>query len=142
MRNRLTRLFFGRTFGLFVSGVLFVSDMVFRANFLRFPDRFFCNGAGPWSIAAPPDLLLAVSLVAVVALLVVFLRTESRTIRWSAVLILAGGAGNLFDRLVLGCVRDFRVVPRFPAFNFGDILLTVGALILILAISRNEKRLS
>ena len=50
-----------------------------------------------------------------------------------AVLIAAGGAGNLIDRVVRGEVVDFlyfRLID-FPLFNVADCLVVVGALLLL-----------
>ncbi|MGN0570988.1 MAG: signal peptidase II [Candidatus Fimenecus sp.] len=52
----------------------------------------------------------------------------------SAILILAGGAGNLIDRVFRGFVVDY-IEPlfiEFAVFNFADILVCVGAAILII----------
>ena len=45
-----------------------------------------------------------------------------------AVLVLAGGAGNLLDRLLHGYVVDYieLLFMRFAIFNFADILITCG----------------
>ncbi|MBL7139884.1 MAG: signal peptidase II [Planctomycetes bacterium] len=66
-------------------------------------------------------------------------------------LILAGAAGNLYDRLVFGCVRDvfqFTVEvsgrPLWPfVFNAADVFLVVGVALLALGIlfsARQEPR--
>jgi signal peptidase II len=57
-------------------------------------------------------------------------------------LILGGAAGNLYDRLLLGGVRDFLWVYyergpgdlafNWPVFNIADACLVVGALLLLL----------
>lgn len=52
----------------------------------------------------------------------------------SAILILAGGAGNLIDRVFRGFVVDY-IEPlfiEFAVFNFADMLICVGAAILII----------
>ena len=50
---------------------------------------------------------------------------------WSCALILSGAVGNLFDRLVHGCVIDFvhfhYLSFSFPVFNLADTCITVGA---------------
>lgn len=48
-------------------------------------------------------------------------------------IILAGGFGNLIDRISRGYVIDFiNIFPKinFPKFNFADIYITVGWLVL------------
>lgn len=50
-----------------------------------------------------------------------------------AVMIIAGGLGNLIDRITKGYVVDYIKVlfMDFPVFNFADILVTCGAFMLI-----------
>lgn len=49
-------------------------------------------------------------------------------------LIIAGGAGNLLDRLTRGYVIDYimTLFVDFPVFNFADILITCGCFALII----------
>lgn len=50
-----------------------------------------------------------------------------------AVMITAGGTGNLIDRIFRGFVVDYiePLFMNFAVFNFADILVTVGAFLLI-----------
>ena len=51
----------------------------------------------------------------------------------ASVLIVAGGIGNMIDRVLHGYVVDYIHVLFFPAiFNFGDCCVTVGTVFLIL----------
>ena len=52
----------------------------------------------------------------------------------AGVLIIAGGIGNLIDRLLNGFVVDFLNVSLidFPVFNFADICVTVGAAVAVI----------
>jgi len=49
-------------------------------------------------------------------------------VRVPLILIMAGGFGNLIDRLTLGHVRDMLVFEfiRFPVFNLADVYVVVG----------------
>ena len=47
-------------------------------------------------------------------------------VKWGSVLILAGAAGNLYDRIVLGYVVDFLDFLVWPVFNVADSFITVG----------------
>jgi len=49
---------------------------------------------------------------------------------WALGLILAGAAGNLIDRLLLGYVVDFLDFCIWPVFNVADSAITVGAVLL------------
>lgn len=53
-----------------------------------------------------------------------------------AVMIISGGLGNLIDRILRGYVVDFIDVQftDFAVFNFADILVTVGAIALMIYI--------
>jgi len=76
-------------------------------------------------------LVIAVSLVALVALGVFVALVPGRNIAWLAGgLILGGAAGNLIDRIRLGYVTDFILLPHWPAFNLADCAITVGVLLL------------
>ena len=48
-------------------------------------------------------------------------------------LVGAGGAGNMIDRILHGYVVDFiePLFVKFAVFNFADICITVGAFMLI-----------
>lgn len=68
----------------------------------------------------------------------------TRVARAAAICLLAGGLGNMIDRLLLGGVTDYiRLIPiRFPVFNFADILVTgsIFALLLLMLAGRLETR--
>ncbi len=85
------------------------------------------------------ELLLPIlSAVAVVVILALFWKQgkAASRIRWALALILAGAAGNLYDRLAYGYVVDFLDFYvgswHWPAFNVADSCITVGAALLIL----------
>lgn len=57
-------------------------------------------------------------------------------------LIIAGGVGNLIDRLSLGYVIDFidvRII-NFAIFNVADMCITIGAFLVCIAAFAAEKR--
>ena len=45
-------------------------------------------------------------------------------------IIIGGALGNLINRIYLGYVIDFIVLKPFPVFNFADVGITVGLIIL------------
>ena len=69
-----------------------------------------------------------------VIILMISKRIKKPAYIWSFALILAGGVGNLIDRIIYGYVVDFvdvRIV-KFAVFNFADICAVVGTIMLIL----------
>lgn len=61
-----------------------------------------------------------------------FKRKESGLMMVSLALLISGGIGNLIDRIRLGEVVDYiSFVPiKFPVFNFADICVVVGVILL------------
>jgi signal peptidase II len=59
------------------------------------------------------------------------------------VLIISGAVGNLYDRIMLGEVRDFIDVGlydlRWPIFNVADMAVTAGAILLAVELFRDRK---
>ena len=66
--------------------------------------------------------------------------------RWAAMLVLAGGMGNLIDRAVFGFVTDMlkTTFMDFPVFNVADCCITIGVpllfLYVLLYVGRDEKK--
>jgi len=70
--------------------------------------------------------------VALVALVLWFVRHTGTPLAWLPTGLLLGGAvGNIFDRIRDGAVTDFVKVPAWPAFNVADIAITFGVLSLL-----------
>ena len=91
--------------------------------------------------------LFALIAVVVSAVLLVWLKRLGRNDTWLAIalaLILGGALGNLYDRIAYGHVVDFILVHwqnrwYFPAFNFADSAICVGAVMLALDMFKSKK---
>jgi signal peptidase II len=79
--------------------------------------------------------------VALVALLIYFLRHASKPLIWLPTGMLIGGSvGNILDRLRDGSVTDFIKLPLgWPPFNLADTAITLGVLILVLVVEVNHE---
>ena len=71
-----------------------------------------------------------------------FTHSGKKIYRLIAVMMGAGAAGNLIDRLFCGYVRDFLYFSLidFPVFNVADIYVTVSCVLLILLILTEKER--
>ena len=77
-------------------------------------------------------IVAAVIGVALVALVVWFVRHTDTPLAWLPTGLLLGGAvGNIFDRVRDGAVTDFVKLPAWPAFNVADVAITCGVLSLL-----------
>ncbi|EIK69564.1 signal peptidase II [Pseudomonas synxantha BG33R] len=163
MPNAASR--FGRLGWLVLSLLVLVIDQVSKAHFegslemfqqiVVIPDYFswtlayntgaafsFLADSGGWQ-----RWLFALIAVVVSAVLVVWLKRLGRDDTWLAIalaLVLGGALGNLYDRIALGHVIDFILVHwqnrhYFPAFNFADSAITVGAIMLALDMFKSKK---
>ncbi len=115
------------------------------ANVSVIPNFFYItfvkNTGAAWSILSGQRILLSlIAAAAVIGMLAVLQKTAEKKQHLTSaalVLMIAGALGNLIDRLMLGYVRDFLNFYifgyDFPVFNFADMCLTVGVILLILS---------
>lgn len=96
------------------------------------------TGAAFSALSGSTALLSGISLIicAGVAAYIVRHPEAGRLTKAAMTLILAGGAGNLIDRMLRGYVVDFieLLFMRFAIFNVADICVTVGAVLLFIAL--------
>jgi signal peptidase II len=77
--------------------------------------------------------------IVVVGLLVYFSRHATDRLIWLPTGMLVGGAlGNALDRITQGAVVDFLKPPHWPAFNLADAAITVGVVLLVLLVGRED----
>lgn len=98
--------------------------------------RLVHNDAGAFGLFdGMKYVLAAVTIVIIIAGIVLLLMRKIKPLFISccACAIIAGGAGNLIDRLLRGYVVDFidTVFVNFPTYNFADCLITVGCFAII-----------
>lgn len=59
---------------------------------------------------------------------------------WALMLIVAGAAGNIADRMLRGAVVDFIDIKIWPIFNIADSLISVGACLYFLSALKLKKQ--
>ena len=101
--------------------------------------RYATNTGTSFSLLQNHNLLLIfITIFAVLAMFVYFKKFKGYGF-FAVVLITAGGIGNLLDRVFLGYVRDFIYIKFWPTiFNFADVFLTVGVVLLIIYMFKKE----
>ncbi len=52
--------------------------------------------------------------------------------------ILAGGAGNLIDRVLYGHVVDFIKIPFIPYFNLADLFINIGMILYLIGLFKKN----
>ncbi|MEK9629527.1 MAG: signal peptidase II [Nitrospinota bacterium] len=83
-----------------------------------------------------PYLLIFVSIIAIVAILVIFHQTgnNKRMVQTGLVLVFSGAIGNLIDRVLHKEVIDFLDFfvdnHHWPAFNVADSCITIGVMLM------------
>lgn len=105
------------------------------------------NKGAAWGMFADARwVFIVVSTVAIIAVIAVLLFFSREHILFclSLSMILAGGVGNMIDRVANGFVVDFLQFAfweDFPVFNGADSFVTVGAVLLIVYVVFFDKKL-
>ncbi|HEX3802376.1 MAG TPA: signal peptidase II [Solirubrobacteraceae bacterium] len=91
-------------------------------------------------LAGTGALVYVVTAVALIGLVGFMLLRPGRRLLWLPTGILVGGAvGNLIDRVARGSVIDFIKLPHWPAFNFADMSITFGVIILVFVVESGSQ---
>lgn len=94
------------------------------------------TGAAFGSFSGNTALLSIITAVIIIAGIaaIILKKINNKFLLVTATVIIAGGLGNLIDRIFRGYVVDFIKVLfiDFPVFNFADILVTCGSFMLII----------
>ena len=127
-----------------ILGVLHPGESIYVAPFFNWVLAYntgaafsFLSDAGGWQRWFFTALALGVA-----AWIVALLRRHASDFRLSLALtlILGGALGNVIDRVRFGAVVDFVQWHAFgyywPAFNVADSAITIGAVLLALAVTR------
>lgn len=129
--------------GFFVFLALIMLDQlikyfVFHAQTIE----FLCNYGVIFGITLPFVFFIVVWIVdaAVILGFWFYKRNESFFVQLPFVLIAAGGASNMIDRIFYGCVVDYIPLLMISSFNFADALISVGVFLWVVQLLQEKKK--
>ena len=99
---------------------------------------------GFFSGIIPPWLIVMIG--SIITIIVIYLMTKASSVieEWGLVLIIAGALSNIFDRAINNYVLDFIYLHYkdfyWPAFNFADIYITLGVLMILYQFLKEFKK--
>lgn len=119
-------------------GVMEAIPGLFRFQYARNTGMAFSFLSGRAGLLA----LVSGLLIAGIALYLAVAKRVSRTLCLGLSFVLAGGAGNLWDRVAQGYVTDFVELTfmRFAVFNLADAFVCVGAVLGVVAILLADRK--
>ena len=85
-------------------------------------------------------IVAAALVIAAACLMYRRLMSEKVIVRWGVALLLGGAAGNLIDRVRIGCVLDFLDFRIWPVFNIADIGICIGVALLMYALLFDKEK--
>ncbi|MDO5305641.1 MAG: signal peptidase II [bacterium] len=153
--NRLKRLlsYFGNAFIYYVLAFCLKSYILNKVIGQLFTDTnsFFSlvlvkNNGAAFNLFAGFQDWLVIFAIAIILAITVYLSMKKLYLSENFLMMLslfsAGIAGNAIERYTLGYVEDFIKINlfNFPVFNLNDIMITVGAVTIALAVINDKRR--
>lgn len=110
------------------------------------------NNGGAYGIGNDSTFMFIIVSLVIIILIIKFILSKNNSIPihilFNLGLIVAGGIGNLIDRIFRGFVIDyidFNSIIKYPVFNLADICVVIGCLIiginLIINLIKERKKL-
>ena len=106
--------------------------------------KYINNSGASWGIFSNSRILLIILSIIAIIILIRYINTFKNTKLniYGFGFLLGGILGNLCDRVLFGYVRDFLDFYIFkydyPIFNFADIFIVSGVILLIISIIKGE----
>ncbi len=93
---------------------------------------------GLFSNFIPAWILICLGLIITVFIYYLMIKSSNILEEWALLIIICGALANIFDRSLNGFVIDFIYFHyknfNWPAFNFADIYITIGIIMLVVNI--------
>jgi len=125
-----------------ISKVVFAKDMMLIQGVLKLSEVHNTGGAfGIFNTNVMTVILMNIILLGMIIRFLILKKDYmSKNVYISLLFIIAGGVSNLIDRIFRGYVVDFIDITQiinFPVFNFADIVLVIGWVLLVIAIFKD-----
>ena len=96
---------------------------------------------GLFSGTISPLYLIIIGLLVVFFIIYLLVNAQDKLAQWGLLIIICGALANIFDRFINGYVIDFIYLHinqyYWPAFNFADIYISIGILIILYQILKD-----
>jgi len=110
----------------------FVKPVILVENVLKLE---YAENTGIAFSLPVPYLLILISNIFIIGVLIYLAYLEfdfsSNIAKIATSLLIAGGLGNLIDRLIFGYVIDFISIWQYPFFNLADMYIISAVLLLV-----------
>ena len=88
-------------------------------------------------------MIILITSIVTIAIIYLLIQASNTVEKWGLTLIIAGAISNIFDRAINNYVLDFIYLHYkdfyWPAFNFADIYITVGVLMILFQVFKEFK---
>lgn len=120
-------------FGIFIILILIIIDQVIKQTIVNHDIFYTCNYGIAFGIRLPIYLLTIfwIGIMAYIFYLWWQKRKENILQQLPFLLIIAGGLSNIIDRILYGCIVDYIPFLNISVFNFADVLITSGVVLII-----------
>ena len=89
-------------------------------------------------------MIILITSAITIAIIYLMIQASNKVEKWGLTLIIAGAISNIFDRAINNYVLDFIYLHYkdfyWPAFNFADVYITLGVLMIIFQIVKEFKK--
>lgn len=120
---------------LLVNSLMYVGESIPVINNV-FHITYIHNTGAAFSFMAGHTMFLAGLTAGVLLALLVYMihgyKRHQRVLNLTLAFIIAGGVGNLIDRMVRGYVVDMFDFRIWPVFNIADIAICIGCMLLVI----------